>query len=379
MVQSMEISQTKINHKQFSSILFLCCMKILFISRAYPPVIGGIEKQNYDLYRWLSRNNEVVLIANTKGKAMLPFFVPFAFLKALFIIPQVEIIVLGDGVLSILGYFLKFFTSRPVVCIVHGLDITYSNRLYQNLWLKIFLKKIDRRIAVGNETIRQGVMRGIPATKFDFVPNGVEVPRSLPKYSRNDLEELIGRKLPGKVLLTVGRLIKRKGITWFIDSVMPLLPSDTFYIIAGDGPHREEIINAINANYLQDRVIYLGRITDEKKEILYCTADLFIQPNIRVEGDMEGFGLVVLEAASYGLPVIASDLEGLKDAIKDGKNGILVQENNTKLYIAKIEQMLQNEEQRKQFGIQAREYVANHFDSDKIAARYMKIFTELVN
>jgi len=354
-------------------------MKILFISRAYPPVIGGIEKQNYDLFCWLSGNNEVVLIANTKGKAMLPFFVPFAFFRALISIPKVEIILLGDGVLSILGYFVKFFTSKPVVCIVHGLDITYAHRLYQALWIKIFLKKMDRLIAVGNETIRQGVRRGLPAAKFAFVPNGVAIPKPLPQHARKELEELIGRKLHGKVLLTVGRLIKRKGITWFIDSVMPMLSSETFYIIAGDGPQMQEISNTIKNNNLQDRIICLGTVTDREKEILYSTSDLFIQPNIRVEGDMEGFGLVILEAASYALPVIASDLEGLKDAIKDGKNGLLLQEKNAKLYIDTIDRLLRHEEQRKQLGIQAREYVANHFDSEKISARYLEIFEGCVN
>jgi len=354
-------------------------MKILFISRAYPPVIGGIEKQNYDLSRWLSKSDEIVTVANTKGKAMLPFFIPFALIKALFILPRVNIILLGDGVLGILGYFLKFFTTKPIVCIVHGLDITYPNRLYQALWIKIFLKKIDRLIAVGNETIRQGVRRTIPAAKFTFVPNGVAVHEQLPKHTKKDLEKLIGRNLSGKVLLTIGRLVKRKGIEWFIDSVMTTLQPDTFYIIAGDGQERQVLLDTINNNNLQDRIFCIGRISDREKEILFCTADLFIQPNIMVPGDIEGFGIVVLEAASYGLPVIASDIEGLKDAIKDGENGILVQEKNSTLYKDKIESLLHNDEQRKQLGLNAREYVANHYDWEKIAAMYIEIFEGLLN
>ena len=114
---------------------------------------------------------------------------------------------------------------------MHGLDITYPNRLYQALWVKIFLKKIDRLIAVGNETIRQGVRRGIPVAKFSFVPNGVAVPEQLPKYSKKDLEKLIGRNLPGKVLLTVGRLVKRKGLAWFINWTNHELISFTQWIV----------------------------------------------------------------------------------------------------------------------------------------------------
>ena len=180
-------------------------------------------------------------------------------------------------------------------------------------------------------------------------------------------------------MLTVGRLVNRKGIEWFIDSVMPSLQNNVIYIIAGDGPQRPEIVDVISRNNLQERVFCLGRITDGEKELLYSTTDLFIQPNIRVEGDIEGFGLVVLEAASYGLPVIASDLEGLKDAIIDAKNGFLVQEKNSAQYKDKIEHLLLNEEQRKQFGTQAREYVTQHYAWDKIAARYIQIFERLLN
>ena len=353
-------------------------MKILFISRSYPPVIGGIEKQNYDLFQWLSKSEDVLLIANTKGKSLLLLFMPFAFIKALIILPRVDMVLLGDGVLAVLGYLLKFFTHKPVVCVVHGLDITFRNRLYQTLWPHFF-KKMARIIAVGNETIRQGTRRGLPEEKFSFVPNGVAVPEQIPRHTINDLEKLLDRKIPEKVLLTVGRLVKRKGIEWFIDSVMPSLQNNVIYIIAGDGPQRPEIVDVISRNNLQERVFCLGRITDGEKELLYSTTDLFIQPNIRVEGDIEGFGLVVLEAASYGLPVIASDLEGLKDAIIDAKNGFLVQEKNSAQYKDKIEHLLLNEEQRKQFGTQAREYVTQHYAWEKIAARYIQIFERLLN
>ena len=71
-------------------------MKILFISRAFPPVIGGIEKQNYDVSKWLSQHNEVTIIANTKGKTVLPFFMPYAFAKSLLLLPKVEQILLPN-------------------------------------------------------------------------------------------------------------------------------------------------------------------------------------------------------------------------------------------------------------------------------------------
>jgi phosphatidylinositol alpha-1,6-mannosyltransferase len=355
-------------------------MKILFISRTYPPIIGGIEKQNYEISRWLSHTCQTTIIANTiEGKLILPFFTIYAFFKSLFSLPKYDIILLGDGVLSVMGYFLKFFSRKPIVSIVHGLDITYNNLIYQNLWIKIFIKKIDKLIGVGNETINQGVLRGIPASKFIFIPNGISVKENLPVYTKKDLENILGRSVQGSVLLTLGRMVKRNGISWFIESVIKDLDANTVYIIAGDGAEKQNIIETIERNRLQERILCLGRVTDEQKEILYCTADLFVQPNVRVDGDMEGFGLVVLEAASYGLPVIASDLEGLKDAIIDGKNGVLVQEKNKEMYTNKIKYFLEDQGTRKEFGARARKYVTNNYSWEKIAQSYYKVLRELVD
>ena len=75
----------------------------------------------------------------------------------------------------------------------------------------------------------------------------------------------------------------------------------------------------------------LGYVTDETRDILFNTCDVFVQPNIKVAGDMEGFGISVIEAASCEIPVIASNIEGLKDAIKDGQNGFLVESGNAGL------------------------------------------------
>ena len=118
--------------------------------------------------------------------------------------------------LGVVGSLLKLFYKKPVACIVHGLDLTYQNFFYQKLWVNIFIKHMDKLISVGNEVINQGVLRGIPRSKFVFVPNGVSVKKSNPDYSIQDLEKLVGRKISGGVLLTLGRLVKRKGVAWFI-------------------------------------------------------------------------------------------------------------------------------------------------------------------
>lgn len=353
-------------------------MRILFISRTYPPVVGGIEKQNYEISRSLSELCDVDLVVNTKGKRYLPIFIIHVLISSVFKLPRCDVVVLGDGVLGIVGYLFKIFSNKPVVGIIHGLDLTYRNPLYQKLWINIFVKRLDKLIAVGNETIRQGVLRGIPRSKFYFVPNGVSLKKALPDYSRKDLEKLLGREIKGGVLLTLGRLVKRKGVAWFIEEVIPALKKDLVYIVAGEGKEKKSIIALIHKYNLQNRVLILGSVTGKQKELLYCTADLFIQPNIEVEGDIEGFGLTVLEAASYGLPVIASELEGLRDAINSGENGILIESGDNSRFREEIEELLENDEKRKQLGINAKKYVEKNFSWESISRKYLGVLEEVV-
>ena len=352
-------------------------MNILFISRAYPPVVGGIEKQNFEIAAALSEICHVDVIINTRGKWLLPLFLPYATFRALASAHKYDVVLLGDGVLGITGYILKLVTGKPVACIIHGLDLTYKNTLYQKLWVNIFLRHIDKLIAVGHETIQQGVSRGIPESNFVFVPNGVTPANPDEIFTHQELETLIGKEVKGHILLTIGRLVKRKGVAWFIDNVVGTLNENIVYIIAGAGKEETNILSAIQNNHLQERVFFIGEITERDKKLLFTTADIFIQPNIKVDGDMEGFGLVVLEAAAHGCVVVASRLEGLIDSVQHGQNGYLVTPGNAKEYREVIESILDNPQQIKSHGQRARIYVENNYSWSLIARKYLDVLASL--
>ncbi len=355
-------------------------LKILFISRAYPPIIGGIENQNYELGKWLGKIAEIKILANKRGKKFLPFFLPYVGIKALFIARKYDVILLGDGVLSVIGYKLKFFYKKPVICVVHGLDLTFKNFFYQKLWVGVFMKKIDKFIAVGNETVKVAKEKGVPESKIFFIPNGVDTEKNLVSGTKNDLEKIIGQSIANKkILLTSGRLTKRKGVAWFISKVMPKLDEEFLYIIAGDGPDKKNIRNAIKNANLENRAMVLGYVSDEKRNILLNNADLFLQPNIKIQGDMEGFGISVIEAGACNLPVIASNLEGLKDAIIDRQNGFLVESENTEAWTQKINELMSNDNFRQEFGAKARQYIINNFSWKIIAEKYLEEIRKVTN
>jgi phosphatidylinositol alpha-1,6-mannosyltransferase len=161
-----------------------------------------------------------------------------------------------------------------------------------------------------------------------------------PRDLRLELEKILNVRLQDKkVLTTVGRLIKRKGIAYFVDRVMPELDTSYLYIIAGHGPEYQLILRKVKERDLQNRVVMLGRVSEKVRRLIYNAADIFIMPNITVARDVEGFGIVVIEAGSCGLPVVASNLQGIKDAVTENKTGYLIDEGDIDGFLTRIKSM----------------------------------------
>jgi glycosyltransferase involved in cell wall biosynthesis len=362
--------------------------KILFISRAYLPVFGGIERQNAGIAESLSKITPTMIIANKKGKKNLPFFLPYVTLKSLFIARKYDAILFGDGVLSPIGVFLKLFYPRKrYISIIHGLDITFAHK--KSLLGKIYrlinipaLKKLDKLIMVGNETIAEAVKIGIPEKKCVFIPNGLEIDEICEKCSRVNMEEVLKMDLGNKkIIFRGGRFTKHKGTEWFIRNVMPKLPEDYILVSAGGGvakatagdenyyPKCEQAVKDLK---LENRVKLLLNLKRSDLKKLFNACDLYISPNIKVPGSMEGFGITAIEAAACERVVLASNLEGLKDAIKDGQDGFLLEPENADVWAEKIKELLENNDFRTEFGKRSKKYVEENFTWEKVSKRYLE-------
>ena len=154
------------------------------------------------------------------------------------------------------------------------------------------------------------------------------------------LKTVLPADLKGKkLLLSVGRLVKRKGIRWFVEHVMPHLTPSYCYIVAGEGPELISIRPVIRDSGLSDSIYLLGRVSDRTRNLLYHAADMFIMPNLELGDDVEGFGIAAIEAGSCGLPVVASNLQGLRDAVIKGRTGYLVRPGECQGFIDRITSM----------------------------------------
>jgi glycosyltransferase involved in cell wall biosynthesis len=339
--------------------------KVLFVTRKYPPSVGGMQKYSHDFYVSMKKIIDVDLVANKKNKLLL-----FWIRATIFILiksKNYSIIHFGDAVLAPLAIFSKIVARAKVTLTVHALDITYRSSLYQAI-IPWCVARCDKVICVSNYTIDECVKRGVPRNKCVFIPNGIIFQKHV-TFNKKETFEKLGINVNGKkVLLSVGRLIKRKGNEWFVNEVMPLLSSKFVYLIVGEGSEKEKIQSTVEKHGLANRVFLLGRQSKKMVHSLYKNSDLFIMPNIEVKGDAEGFGIVLIEAASFGLPSVASDIEGIKDSVIEGETGWLVKEREKECFLEKISRDNQNLEIGESF---------KKFEWKKISKQYHQLFIDL--
>jgi glycosyltransferase involved in cell wall biosynthesis len=346
--------------------------RFLFITRNYPPKVGGLEAFSYNLIKEFDSNFETYKLVLSRSNLHLLWFLPYCFVMALYIAWQNEIkyIHLCDALLSPIGLLLKIFTQAQISTSVVGLDVTFHNFIYQRIvpWC---VSKMDIVVCISHATRDECLSRGISPDKCRVIPVGVRSGEayidSTQSELRRDLEQLFNLTLDNKLLLvTVGRLVKRKGVAWFVENVIPELTEDFRYFIVGEGPEYEKIDRLIRTKHLSNRVFLLGNLSDQQRNVVLNASDIFIMPNITVDGDIEGFGIVVLEAGSVGLPVIASNIQGIRDAVIDGRTGYLVEEGNSGDFIAKIVSTDLDK-------TSIRTIVKETFDWPRIAERYFNV------
>ena len=367
-----------------------------------------MEKQSYELINGVARQYKVHTLIYDNHTSRLKFLLsaPWKARKILKENPGISIIHCNDGLMAFFGLAIKKFTSVPVLVTLHGLDIVFPSKLFQRIVVSKF-KKLDGIIAVSQATARECIIRGFERDKVHVVRNGVDTDMALinkqPGF-RRILEKKLGIPLHDKkILVSVGRSVRRKGFSWFMTRVLPNLERNIIYLIIGPTdpnirkinfllnllPRRvahlvvlilglgiDEIYiqNALDHQEIKNRAFYLGKLPFEEMVQILKHADMFVMPNIKVEGDAEGFGLVALEASVNGLPVLASAIEGITCAVIDGKNGFLVPAESESAWIAKIHSLLSDDDHLKEFGIQAKNYTIAHYAWKKMVSGYIDVF-----
>ena len=263
---------------------------------------------------------------------------------------------LGDCALLPLGWIFAMFGASVSVT-AHGLDVLYPRRWYQRMFHCMF-KRAKKIACVSRATATQVYARGGKEGQVVVIPCGIRGsgighrtsdigPRASAKISLfrspNPAVRIPNPKVQSPRLLSVCRLIPRKGIAWFTAEVVMLLKQEfplMEYMIVGTGPEEKLIKKIVQERGLEDTVHRVGDLSDPSRDMLYRACDVLVVPNVPVPGDMEGFGIVCIEAASWGLPVAAAKIEGIADAVFPGVTGAFFDPGDVSSAAAAIRQIL---------------------------------------
>lgn len=353
--------------------------------------IGGMQRVAVDLHDALSTSpgHDVRMLVlrsawNERGYRT-PLFLAGALrdIRRMARAKEIEAILFSSMVTATLAVPLEKLLRRNSIAtasIVNGLDATTPTWPYPLLVRRVF-QALDVVMPISEATARACSARGLDANRSSVVPLGIRTDRFAGPIDRETARQRITPRGSNArlILCTVGRLVPRKGAAWFVANVMPLLPDDVVYLIAGEGPDRARIEAAIAQHSLGDRVRLLGAISDEDLESLYHGADLFVMPNVPVANDMEGFGLVLLEAGLCGLPAVAADIEGIRDVITEGENGSLVQSGDAQGFRDRILSWYNDPSALRLASARARAHTIERFAWDGVVERYLKIIEGLLS
>ncbi len=356
-------------------------MKTLLATNGFLPEIGGVQVYCYELAKNLALlGEEVVVLAprtngdsefdkkehfkiirtRKKGSSRLAFFF---LLKR----ERIEKILVGHGSHYVrLASLAHLLLKIPYQVIVHLEEILPAER--KKIIQRSF-ERADKVITISHFAKKKLMKIGIPENKIMVIHPGVDPEKFNPGLDSSKIRKeynLEGKK----VILTIARLGEHKGHANVIRALPPVLKKapESIYLVVGPGGEESRLKGLVKELGLEDRVIFAGEVEEKELPLYYAACDVFIMPS-----DIEGFGIVFLEANACGKPVIGGKTGGISDAIIDGKTGLLVDPFNINQIADALIKLLTNPEFAHWLGKKGRQRVEKELNWRKMAQRIRRI------
>lgn len=323
----------------------------LIITRNLPPLVGGIERLVWHVAIEMRQFAKVHIVGPSGCSEHLPsdvssieipitpmwrFLIGAASRSISFARKSLPSLVLaGSGLTAPIAWIAARIAGASSVIYLYGLDIEVRHPLYRLFW-RPFFRYFERVLVISHYTRDLAIKAGIPAEKIDILHPGVTLPDlSQHQNYRDQFRErfaLDNRPL----MLFVGRINPRKGLSVFVRHILPTIVAkipDAQLVVIGDEPKNAlkhtpgestKVQRALIESGLINAVHFLGSQDDETLSKAYMAADVLVFPVQEIPGDIEGFGMVAIEAAAHNLPTIAFAVGGVPDAIRESVSGELI-------------------------------------------------------
>jgi phosphatidylinositol alpha-1,6-mannosyltransferase len=381
--------------------------RVLLLTETYSPEIGGIQNYLSELMAQMSPVHTFVLAgkqenadawdARQKYKivrfGMNRFFIPrwrpaYKILEKAVMEFHPEVIVCGKALFEGRAAYRIFKKMGiPYVVMTYGMEI--------NTWLKNWKTKRDllrvlesaQNIFVINEQIKNSLIKELKNKgnincdgKFVKMYPGVDDYFSQPSGDTEKTKKELEIE-DRKVIVSVCRIVRRKGIDVVIKAMKEIkkeIPNVT-YIVLGDGPEKDSLEKLAKEIGVDDSIKFLGKVSREKVRAVFQVADLFVLTPRDEDGDMEGFGIVYLEAAMAGLCAVGSKSGGVPEAVINAQTGLLVQENDVHDTAEKMIKLLQDDVSRRGLSNNARARATSEFSWQSRGVLFRGVIESVIN
>jgi phosphatidylinositol alpha-1,6-mannosyltransferase len=373
--------------------------KILCITNDFGPRAGGIEtfviglierlprsrvivytsaqdnSEHYDR-RWLEEYG--VEVVRDKAKILLPTPGVAYCVKAIVRERKISTVFFGAAApLGLLSRTLRKTGVTHIVALTHGHEVWWSKVWPFTLAMKSISRHVSHLTYLGEFTksaISRSIKREAAAHMVKIAP-GIDTDHFSPQDASQLRSELgLSEK---KVIVSVGRLVHRKGQDVLIEAMPAIIKEvpEAHILMIGEGPYRGYLENRVKALGLQERITFIGRIQYADLPRHICAGDLFVMPSrSRLAGlEVEGLGIVYLEASACGLPVIAGDSGGAPDAVLEGETGLVVDGTSKADVAAAVIELLQDANRSKAMGIRGRQWIIQEWRWDIWASRFAQL------
>lgn len=269
----------------------------------------------------------------------------------------------------------------PLAIGLHGSDVFMAEKPLVSRLVGSVLKRTELLTGCSPELVDRVCALGFPASRARVIPYGVDVGAFSPDAGRGAYwRDRLGIPADAIVVLTVGRMVSKKGYDVLIEALPTLLEGNAavHVVMAGDGDRRQEWVEATEA--WRDRVHFPGAVLRDTLPDLYRAADLFVLPAVHDrKGNVDGLPNVILEAMASGLPVVASGISGIPLAVGHGKEGLLVAERDPEDLSRSLSSLCANPERLRAQGRAARAKAEEELTWDVIASRYREGYREALD